>query len=174
MILSEATNDIYIGVFGSHEEIISNGLFMTRSVPMAYDDRLELCPFCRTGMVKILFPAEKSIFINFKMTDSMGRIVPKTHEGLVWGSDVEHFPAAPSMKAHDRMGTMEVPGPHSLGVSALQSPRLPSPDELFVMKSRGIYSLTLEVHLMKQRTVSNGWTWDHIAIPPVTIKVEKP
>jgi hypothetical protein len=36
------------------------------------------------------------------------------------------------------------------------------------MKDSGIYDLTLEVHLMKQHMRTNGWIWDHIAIPLVT------
>ena len=121
-------------------------------------------------MVMLVVPLEKSVFIRFQMRDPHGKEVEKTAECKEWGADVKHFPAKP-----DRMSHWQALGSHTNGTSMfINGPALPSPNALFVMKESGIYYLTMEIHLMKQRMIPGGWTWNHIAIPPVTIKVEKP
>jgi hypothetical protein len=86
------------------------------------------------------------------------------------------------MNLHDRMASWGASGSHTNEFSGFTTGySIPPPKDLFVMTNSGIYNLTLEVHLMKQHMsgITNAlgtptWTWDHIAIPPVTVKVEKP
>jgi hypothetical protein len=175
LILSDSTNDIYIGVFGVRSQITKGVAFLTNDIPIPYDDDLTIMPFCSTGKAAVIVPLEKSIFIKFQMKDALGREIEKTAEGKEWGSDIKHFPSQPTRSDHDRMSRLEALGSHTNGMTSFASgPLLPKPKDLFVIKDSGIYYLSMEVHLMKQHMNSNGWTWDHIAIPPVTIKVEKP
>jgi ribosomal protein L31 len=175
MMLSSRTHDVYIGVYGRHTEITKGGQFLTNNIPIAYNDNLSIMPFCSTGEVELVHPLEKSLFILFQMRDASGKEVPKTSEGLEWGSDIKHFPLKPTRSNHDRMASWLARGSHTNGTAVLMNgPSLPSPNDLFVMNEGGLYYLTMEVHLMKQHVIPGGWTWDHIAIPAVTIKVERP
>jgi len=175
MILSNATNDVYIGVFTGHSEITKNGQFLTNDIPIAYNDNLSIMPFCSTGEIELLYPSEKSMFILFRMTDASGKEVPKTAEGLEWGSDIKNFPLKPTRSKHDRMFSWLARGSHTNGAASfMNGPVLPSPEDLFFMGQSGVYHLTMDVHLMKQHLIPGGWTWDHLAIPTLTIKVAKP
>jgi hypothetical protein len=116
------------------------------------------------------------------MRDEMGKDVSKTTEGKLWGSDAGHFPNKPGMNNHDRMSSWGVTGSHTNGFSAYSTgPWLPPSKDLFNITNSGIYCMTMKIHLMKQRMLETtntlgtpDWTWDHIAIPPITVKVEKP
>jgi len=175
MILSNATNDVYIGVFAGHSEITESGRFLTNDIPIPYKDNLSIMPFCSTGEIELLYPLEKSLFIRFRMTDASGKEVSKTADGLKWGSDIKNFPLKPSRSQHDRMSSWFARGSHTNGTASLMNgPALPSPEDLFFMEKSGVYYLTMDVHLMKQHLIPGGWTWDHIAIPTIGIKVEKP
>jgi len=175
MVLSNVTNEVYIGISASHTETMKEGIFLTNDIPFAYNDNLSFMPFCQTGAVELLYPSERSLFIKFQMKDSSGKEVPKTADGLEWGSDVENFPVKPTRSKHDRMLGWLARGSHTNGMASfMNGPWLPSPDSLFLMDRGDIYSLTMEVHLMKQRLVPGGWTWDHLVIPAVSVRVVKP
>lgn len=175
LVLSDATNDVYISVFSEHTVISTNLSWMTDTVPMRYDDKLEVMTFCRTGAVNLLFPLDKSVFIKFQMRNTAGKEVRKTAEGLRWGSDAGHFPREPGMNNHNRMSPLGAIGSHTNGISSFTSgPPLPSANDLFEINDSGIYYLTMEVNLMKQRFIPGNWTWDHIVIPPVTVRINKP
>lgn len=182
LFLSGATNDVYIGVCASHAVDFQNSDWVTNNAPIPYDDELAIMSFCNTGAVKLLVPVNNRIFVKVQMRDATGKEVAKTKEGEEWGSDLKYFPSKPGMNNHDRMASWGASGSHTNGFAAYSTgPWLPSAKDLFVMTNSGIYNLTLEVHLMKQHisgtTNTLGtptWTWDHIAIPPVTVKVEKP
>ena len=176
LFLSDATNEVYIGVCGQNAVSFENLEWTTNNTPIRYDDKLTFMTFCRTGAIEVLYPINKSIFIKFQMQDATGKEVTKTTEGQHWGSDLQHFPSKPGLNVHDRMGHCGATGSHTNGFSALGSgPSLPSPKDLFEMRDSGIYDLTMEVHLTKQHMLgTTNWTWDHIVIPPVTVKVEKP
>jgi hypothetical protein len=174
LFLSDATNDVYVGICGTHAVSSESLDWVTNNAPVRYDDGLAIMAFCRTGAVNLLVPLDKTIFIKFEMRDNTGKKVAETAEGKQWGSDIKHFPAEPGRNKHDRMSIWEARGPHTNGFSAFMSgPSLPAPKDLFEMTNSGIYYLTLEVRLMKQHMQTNGWTWTHIAIPPVTVKVER-
>jgi len=182
LFLSDATNDVYIGVSGDSVVNFASAEWLTNNMPIRYDDKLALIAFCKTGAVRLLIPSNNRIFVKFQMRDVAGKEVPKTAEGRLWGSDLEHFPSKPGRNNHDRMASWGATGPHTSGFASFTTGyAVPSPKDLFVVTNSGIYDLTLEVHLMKQRMLGTTnalgtptWTWDHIAIPPVTVKVEKP
>jgi hypothetical protein len=182
LFLSDATNDVYIGVSGDSIINFTNADWVTNNMPIHYDDTIAIIAFCNTGAVNLLIPVNNRIFVKVQMRDAAGKEVTKTKEGEQWGSDLKHFPSKPGMNNHDRMASWGASGSHTnefFGFTTGYS--IPSPKDLFVMTNSGIYNLTLEVHLMKQHMLGTTnalgtptWTWDHIAIPPVTVKVEKP
>jgi hypothetical protein len=174
LVFSEETNNLYVGVCGESIVNFKNSEWVTNNAPIRYDDKLAIMGFCRTGAVNLLVPCDNRIFINVQMRDAAGKEVAKTAEGRLWGSELKYFPSKPGMNNHDRMASWEATGSHTNGFSAYSTgPSLPPPKDLFEIKSPGIYYLTMEIHLMKQHMQTNGWTWDHIVIPRVTVKVVK-
>ncbi|MGA2279007.1 MAG: hypothetical protein ABSG80_01740 [Verrucomicrobiota bacterium] len=182
LFFSAATNDVYIGVAENGIVNFTNADWVTNNMPIRYDDKLAIIAFCNTGAVRLLIPWDKTIFVKVQMRDATGNEIVKTAVGRLWGSDVERFPRKPGMNNHDRMASWGATGSHTNGFSAFTTGySLPAPKDLFVITNSGIYDLTLEVHLMKQRMLgmtnalgTPTWTWDHITIPPVTVRVEKP
>jgi len=172
LVFSAPTNDIYIGITRLSDIFSSNTNWITNNIPIRWDDEIAITYLCKTGSVNLLIPLSKDIFIKCQMRDKDGNDISKTPLGELCGSQVQNFPAAPGMSSPNRM-TMWSADPWSMPPSFGPLTRI-SANQLFQMKESGIYDLTLEVHLMKQHMQTNGWTWDHITIPPVTVKVEKP
>lgn len=173
LVFSEPTNDLYIGVSCASDMFSADITRITNNIPISYNDELAVLYFCKTNSVDLSLPMNKELFIRFQMRDKDGKEVSKTPEGELWGDQVQNFPSKPGMNKRNRMAGWGAT-PLDIGRPFPSWPRLVSPDKLFQIKEKGIYDLTLEVHLMRQRMLTNGWTWDHVAIPPVTVKVEKP
>jgi hypothetical protein len=174
LVFSGPTNGLYVGVSCANDMFSADIAGITNNVPIPYNDELAVIYFCKTGFVNLLLPLNKEISIKFQMRDKDGKEVAKTPLGELWGSQIQNFP---SKSDDDNSYQMTGWGaaPWEISKPMPSWPRLISPDKLFQIKGSGVYDLTLEVHLMKQRMLgTNNWTWDHIAIPPVTVKVEKP
>lgn len=175
LFFSRATNGVYVGVCGQSTVSVKDTAWVSNSLPIACSDKLLIGIFCSTGAVRVLYPLDCDYFVKFGMRDAAGLSVTKTAVGDRWGSQFDRFPAKPGRSNRNRMAGLEVAGSHETDNPALSfGPVLPSPQDLFQMKRGGIYDLTLAVHLMKRRMLTNGWTWDPIMIPPFTVKVEKP
>jgi hypothetical protein len=173
--LSRATNEMYVGVCGNAAVSFQDASWLTNSAPVPYDDRLMLFLFCRTGHVAVLLASDPSYSVNFEMQGPNGKTVPKTAAGRRWGSRGKDFSDGYPGHSKARFGSFSADGPHGDGFAKYApGPLLPAPKDLFQMEVPGIYSLTLEVHLMKQITNTNVWTWEPLAIPRVTVRVEKP
>jgi hypothetical protein len=175
LALSRVTNEVFVGVCGVRQVDFSSTAWQTNSAPIQYDDHLAIMFFCRTGAPFLLLPDRDVNFIRFGMRGPGGQAVTKTSLGRRWGSNVDHFPAKPGLGRDDRMATFE-PTPRRDGETGLSGgPSLPSPRDLFQMDKAGVYQLTVEVHLMKQAMLtSTNWVWQHLAIPPLTVSVERP
>jgi len=180
IVFSEPTNGLYVGVSCASDMFSADTRRITNNIPIPYNDELAVLYLCNTGSVDLLIPQNKEFSIKFQMHDKTGNVIAKTPLGELWGGQVTNYPSKPSITNNIRMsGWSAASWDSSKPVPSW--PRLVSADKLFLVKEKGIYDLTLEVHLMQRRiletTNSSGmheWTWDHIAIPPVTIKVEKP
>lgn len=175
LFLSEPTNHVYVAICGRNSSGVEEPGSTTNGAPIHFDDQMLIGAFCETGQVNLLIPVNKAFFINFSMRDASGKEIEKTGEGRFWGSDVKNFPAEPGRNNRTRMARWVAPGPHT-STNAIYSLNyiLPAPSELFKMQKKGIYDLRLDVRLMKQHMVTNGWVWDPLSIPPFTVKVEKP
>jgi hypothetical protein len=173
LVLSGATNEMYVGICGQSAVDFDNPTWITNNVAIRYDEELAVMVFCRTGAVQLLVPLNDAYFIKFEMSDATGKEISKTAEGSRWGSEFDEFSSKPGGK--NRVGSWGASGSHLDGFSKFSpGPRLPRPTDLFEIKNPGIYDLTMRIHFMKQRMLTNDWTWDSITIPPVTVKVEKP
>jgi hypothetical protein len=175
LVLSEPNQNVFVGVSDGSTASLSNADWLTNAVPIRYDHEMFIVYFCKTNGVNLRVPLDYSRFIIFQMHDSKGREVQPTAKGLYWGSDITNFPDMSSRRTQDR--TAPTGGePYTGSISNFPGGMsLPRPNDLFEMKESGIYQLTLTVHLMKQRMLAtNDWTWDPVAIPPVSVKVEKP
>lgn len=180
LFLSEATNDVYVGICQASREIRGNGskndIWVTNSVPLRIDEKLLILPFCKTGSVSLLVPCNKCVFVKFTMRDKIGNEVEKTSEGAQWGRDIGSFPKKPGMKSFDKMAPFNaIAGPDTILFEGWPGGlTLPAPGDLFKVKNGGIYNLTLEINLMKQHKLgTNSWQWDHISLPPTVVIVEK-
>ena len=181
LVLSQSTNNIYAGLCPLSAPIRAasprDDVWVTNSTPIRFDEQLLLMFFSRDGTVPILVPCNNRVFIRFTMHDATGKEVERTTEGRLRGKDVRQFPQKPGMNVFDKMASYSaVAGPDTKGFEGWPGGlSLPTPNDLFIMRGSGTYDLTIQIHLMKQHVLgTNNWTWDHIAIPPVTIKVEKP
>src|SRR5665213_3960969 len=109
LFLSDATNDVYIGVCAEHAVNFQNSKWVTNNALITYDDRLAIIAFCNTGAVNLLIPINNTIFVKVQMRDVAGKEVAKTKEGLQWGSDLKHFPSKPGMNNHCLLYTSPSP-----------------------------------------------------------------
>lgn len=181
LVFSQATSSVYAGVCPLDAALHGMGSrsdgWATNRVPIMFDEKLMAMFFCNTGNIPVLVPCNESVFVKFTLHDQLGGEIDKTSEGSLWGNDIRHFPKKPGIKTFDRMsGHRAVAGPDSEHFQGWPGGiPLPAPDDLFEIKKSGIYYLTLEVHLMKQRILGpNSWTWDPIALPPITVTIIRP
>jgi hypothetical protein len=177
LFYSDTTNAISVGVCGVTGIRVDQTDWITNATPVGFDEKMTMGAYCTTGTVSVLFPVNKSVFINFQMQDRFGKKVEKTPEGRLWGADVKDFPESPGRNPRNRMASGTAAPLHSDKNPALALGwSLPAPRDLFMIEENGVYTLSLEVHLMRQRSSTNdwGWTWEHITIPPFKVSVQKP
>lgn len=164
--ISSTTNGVYLVVGAArHALAITNE-------PIQFDDRLVWMAYCDTGKIELSCPLDVAYGVKIKMTDTNGMDVAKTAMGKQFGSKFENLHKITDSKVYPELawGSFK----ENLGMGGARF--LPTPKELFQIKTPGIY--TLEIQMQMFRYVASHDPDERsktlFRFSPIKIKVEKP
>ncbi len=178
--LSAVTNGIYVAVGGwrSHSTTNPNGPVTTE--PIRFDDELVWLAFCDTGQVELIYPNHE-YSIKVRMWGSDGEAVPKTSLGNTFGSKWDSLDGNIGTRQRTVMGyknnrqaIVMAWGSFTNNPELGGGKFLPAPMELFRMQKAGVYTLEIQMQMLRIIKGTNQWSRQLIRFSPVRIKVEKP
>ena len=169
--LSTPTNDVYLAIIGwNHAGASKLGPNTNNIIP--FDSQLAWLPFCNTGKVIIWFPSDPKYLAKIKMFDPNGKNVSKSSMGNSFGSKWSGLNDYRDTKFQFVFARESYDENPKLGGCNF----LPTPKELFKMKSPGIYTMEIDMQMFRYTISTNvdDWSKNILRFSPVKIKVEKP
>ncbi len=168
--LSAVTNGVYLAV----------GRPGSTNEPVPFDERLIFLPFCDTGQVELNLTSPP-YGIKIRMWGGDGQDVPKTALGQSFGSKWDSFQDSLVEGKGLHLGYYNLRragvfawGPFTNNPGLGGGKLLPAPKDLFQMDKPGVYTLEMQMQMLRVNKGTNGLTRQLIRFSPVRIKVEKP
>jgi hypothetical protein len=156
------TNGVYLAFGGGAGGSVSNN-------PIRFDQELVFQGYCDTGQVDFYYPREPYT-VKVSMIGPAGRPVAKTLLGKKLGSKFDELCADDP----PRQGSGVLAwGPYRDNPGLGGGRILPRPRDMFRMDKPGIYTLEIEVQLLRKVRRPNQFL-ELVRFAPVRIKVEKP
>jgi hypothetical protein len=168
--LSAITNGVYlaVGAPGSTNE------------PVRFDEELLFLPFCDTGQVELNL-SSPPYGIKIRMWGGDGQDVPKTALGKSFGSKWDSFEDSLIERKGLRLGYYNLRrasifawGPFTNNPGLGGGKVLPTPKDLFQMEKPGVYTLEIQMQMLRVNKGTNQLTRQLIRFAPVRVRVEKP
>jgi hypothetical protein len=164
--ISLTTNSLYIVIAGDRP----NSIGIVTNEAIRFDDRLLWMPFCETGQVELSYPLDPAYGVKIKMTDVMGREVPKTGLGDRYGTKYDRLHVFTDTHVYPCLAEGSFKDNIGLGGAKF----LPAPGELFQIEKPGVYTLEIQMQMFRVIKDTNEWSRKLFQFSPLKIKVEKP
>ncbi|HOC58112.1 MAG TPA: hypothetical protein PKI20_21015 [Verrucomicrobiota bacterium] len=171
--LSETNHGIYVVVASwDHRSLGYKANPFSSVEPFRFDNELMWSPFCESGKVELCYPGPPQL-ARLHMTGPDGKAVPKTRLGETFGTKFDRIRYEDTVHGWSR-ANIEAQGPYDSRGGGFTGPILPAPAKLFQMKKPGVYTLEVQMQLLRAVWVTNHWTYPVVRFSPIRIKVEKP